>query len=317
MYIVSLSCPSIMSELQPQPNKVSIDTVELWKNRPYSEWHKPFPDSFGTLSGCFNGNCPHENHWSERSYDDPQARPLIDSLQRGQRMLLLTDYCEIDHVDYATLDHVHEMGDGYKELIFQEKSNTCYFLKPPKYQWNGFPLNIHWRAVRYTALVDNPDIASFGKYGGKPLFKRELARVSGASMREINQAVTELDAMNNPVELPIRMRVPQATWLSSLYEKLEAGDAEEFKGTLDFLAEYKTPLAALTLGIITQQGRLDTVKALVPDWTPPKPDALKEGLEIFGNWFTKSVPGSEAQVQEWMGQWDQTFKLQSTLTSGN
>lgn len=293
-----------MKELEP--NRVKVANTEVWKNKSFEEWHKPVFNNQSELI-CLNGNCPHRDHSYDNTYDDPHAEPLLKSLKSGQRMLIQTDYCKTDHVDYMTLDHVRTHSDGLRQLAFQEKSNDCYHLKPSPYA--SFGVTVLWSSTRYIALADNPSEAAFGKYGGKPLFSRELAKLTGVSMREVNGAMKELDALNNPLDLPIRLKATNRTWIGTCCRLFDEGKISEFVNVFDNIMQVRIPDTATTIGILTQQGKIDQLKAALANWHAPKADELRSALQKFATWYAKIAPNGETQTKAWQKQWDEMIHV--------
>lgn len=278
------------------PTCVELDGWQIWKNRRFENWHQPFPDIIGPLNGCYDANCPYPYHYDGKSFTDPYARALVDSLSVPQpkltkNILLQTDCSGLDETHYVTFDHVTMKANGEEELIFQECS-------------------VPWKDIRYAALVDNHHIKPFSKQGGQLLFREKLAQITGANIKEVHAAISELDSLNWLEHLPIRMRFPEGSWISRLSHYFDVRIADVFQRDLDFIMRFSPIDVAFTFGIIAQQDRLDSLRSLIPNWAPEKPDELINGLNKFCEWYSKRIPNSEETIADWKGKWTNMFNLE-------
>lgn len=278
-----------------KPNRVELGGYEIWRNRRFEQWHQPFQTIIGPLSGCFNANCPYPDHYDRKSFTDPFSRTFVDSLLKAKpriinNMLIQTDHNGLDETQYVTFDHLITNNAGEEELVFQEG-------------------NISWHDIRYAALVDNSRIKPFSKQGGQLSFRDGLSQIIGASKEEVCAVMDELNSLNWLDHLPVRMRFPRGTWMSTLSHHFDTGIITEFQRNLNYIICMSPLDVALTFGVIAQQNRLSRLRSLIPNWTPEKPEELSNGLNKFCEWYLKCVPNSENEIAGWKQQWKNMFKL--------
>ncbi len=288
------------------PSKLEVESVTLWLNRPFEEWHRPLNNPRDMVIGgkCHDANCPVSHVDEDVDVLDPAALPALTELQPAMRLLVLLNYCGHWHVSYQTLASIRR-DHGPRQIYFKEKSRDTYFYRPAPdtYPWS---VGLYWGSVRYLAVVQS-DAPAFGKYGGKACFVRELARVSGLTPREIRAAMQELEALNPPPSLLLR---PVSPWPQWLHKAQCEQNSEALVRYLTALAPTnRTPDIANYILVATQRGEASKMERHIAGWQPPDPEKLAEALSRQLKWLLHYVPEDRAKVPHWWATWSRLFGL--------
>lgn len=279
-------------------NKTTIGDTEVWENRAFKDWHAPLIPSG---SNCINGDCPYVDHFYERNDDDPQTLPLLRKLTDGQRVLIQTDYCGREHVDLVTVREVFDHPYSSRQLRFQEDSRPYYFKPGSTHDSLGYM--VFWYSTRYLALTDDKNTPVFGKDGGKAVFSKELARLSGKPLDEVSDQLDALDKKTNKTKtIPFNLR-PKGLFSGFCMDQFDT-NGPEFPSTLAYIEAFRVPEAVITIASLTQTAERTTrFKTLAPDWKPQNPEALKTRLGELAAWVTENIPNSSQQVNDWQARW--------------
>lgn len=236
------------------------NTTKLFINRSFPDWHAPFTLEKSGSAGCPNGNCPWHNHMPENSDFDPHSISELLAIQPGTRLLVLADYCDNWHVSFMTLESIFA-PEGSTQFRFSEKSRRCYYYEPFPHPHGGFGVHLFLASIRLIATVKS-DTPAFGKFGKRPLFMRELSRITGLPMSEIRGGIEALDASIPKQELILKPWQSQAT---VMWNNLLQGEGEAVLQDLRHLLSFQSghyPVAILFV-VAAQHGKLAELKAVI------------------------------------------------------
>ncbi len=170
--------------------------IEIYRCLPLKEWHQPF-ESTGekwAIGGYrWNCGCPYGSHRDPRflDYKDPLNLMEILSIKKGTKLLTLYSWKGKEHVAFHTFKEIEFLSD-FIRLRYEEKVSVY-----ESYEEQFTPL-------RFIASIDDVnEIAAFGKRGGINIFIKELARLSGFSVKEIKEQVEKILRIPIPPELKI------------------------------------------------------------------------------------------------------------------
>ena len=185
-------------KLYREPHQcVEIGGVEIWKNRAPEEWHLKFPPvKSNQLGDCPDGNCGCMMHAIEDPlFFDPHCLPVLSKLKPGMKILVLMESSSKAHVSFFTFNGMCSSLEHLQIYSLEESKDREFFTPYRRKPTNGHRISIYWHKVKYLAIVESKE-KPFGKLGGRECFQEELARLSGISKDDLEDALHRLDQLN-------------------------------------------------------------------------------------------------------------------------